>query len=145
MYVLWTKCHAMAVQITTAAGIQNLGVTRVTVLHIRIAPRLPEWQAKALYVAWSQLIFKFFVIMCVVVRKMQRTLVNWAERDGFENLQNLVCANLDTGAHAGPVLFVPHEKLGTESEFLVLAGHMKLCFGCPRHVSESSAKVGNKS
>jgi hypothetical protein len=36
-----------------------------------------------------------------------------------------MCTNLDTGAHAGPVPFLPHESIGTASECLVSMGQNK--------------------
>jgi hypothetical protein len=37
-----------------------------------------------------------------------------------------MCTNLDTGARAGPVPFLPHESISTASECLVSMGQNKI-------------------
>jgi hypothetical protein len=51
-----------------------------------------------------------------------------------------MCTNFDTSAHAGAVPFVPHESVGTASEFIVVIGQNIVVLPVP--ASESVAHMG---
>jgi hypothetical protein len=63
-------------------------------------------------------------VTCALVVKVKGMLVNWAARGEFENRYQ-VLAQLDTGAHAGHVPFLPRESIGTASECTVSIGQNK--------------------
>jgi hypothetical protein len=62
-----------------------------------------------------------------LVEKVQRLLVSWAARCDSVNRQIFgMCTNLDTGALAGSVPFLPNESIGTLSVCIVVMGQNKM-------------------
>jgi hypothetical protein len=57
-----------------------------------------------------------------------------------------MCIKVDTGAHAGPVPFLPHGSISTASECIVLIVQNKIMSWLPQAcLLESSAQEGNIS
>jgi hypothetical protein len=66
-------------------------------------------------------------MICVLLEKVQRMLVNWAAR-----YESSMCANRDTGARACLVQFLPHESIGNASVCIVIMGQNESMYWLPQ-------------